>query len=117
MKMNKSILVTKLIESTNNLSKQKSYLSKIERSIYGRRKKQDNFWKTIFIPIHIDDFLFTIEKDTIRPKENREEYWKNIEDIREINSVDFIQYNKTDYDQNKSETQIEKLISTIKKRK
>lgn len=53
------------------------------------RAKQDKLWKTIFIPIHIDDFLFTLQKEEIRPRHKRDEYWENINDLREINSLDF----------------------------
>lgn len=53
------------------------------------REKQNQLWKTVLFPIHIDDFLFTINYEDIRPPEKRDEYWANIKDLREINSLDF----------------------------
>jgi len=57
------------------------------------REKQDQLWKTVLFPIHIDDFLFTITHEDIRPPEKRDEYWANINDLREINSLDFKFFN------------------------
>lgn len=56
------------------------------------RKKQDKLWKTIFFPIHIDNYLFTVKKEDVRPRDMREEYWQNILDLREINSSDFSEF-------------------------
>lgn len=57
------------------------------------RLKQEKQWKEILFPIHIDNFLFEIEKDDIRPFEVQEEYWLNIKELREINSIDFCEVN------------------------
>lgn len=53
------------------------------------RVKQEKLWKEILYPIHIDNFLFEVEKDDVRPLESQDEYWSNIKELREINSIDF----------------------------
>jgi uncharacterized protein YjbI with pentapeptide repeats len=53
------------------------------------RKKQDKLWKTILFPVHLDDFLLSIDYESIRPRHKREEYWQNILELRDINSLDF----------------------------
>lgn len=53
------------------------------------RQKQDKLWRTILFPIHIDDFLFKVEKDDVRPKSKREDFWENIQELKDINSLDF----------------------------
>jgi uncharacterized protein YjbI with pentapeptide repeats len=60
------------------------------------RYKQDKLWQSIYIPIHLDDFLFKIKKDEVRPLEKREEYWKNIEGIREFHCIDFSPFRNYD---------------------
>lgn len=68
------------------------------------RKKQDKLWKTILFPIHIDNFLFEIEYDQIRPRKKRDEYWENIEELKDINSLDFRLFaNSKDFDSNQNE--------------
>lgn len=57
------------------------------------REKQDKLWKTILFPIHLDDFLFRVEYDEIRPKVKRDEFWENIQELRDINSLDFSKFN------------------------
>ena len=52
------------------------------------RIRQDIEWKKILFPIHIDNYLFEIEKEEI-PLNVQEEYWSNIEGLREINSINF----------------------------
>jgi len=59
----------------------------------GRRKQERN-WETILFPIHIDPFLFEVKPEDIRPREKREEYWTNIQELRAINSLDFSVFNK-----------------------
>jgi len=53
------------------------------------RKKQEQIWEDVLFPIHIDDYLFEIRKDDIRPLEVQKEYWANIEELKKLNSVDF----------------------------
>jgi hypothetical protein len=48
------------------------------------RKKQGSSWETVFFPIHIDDFLFTVKKSQIRPTSMTEEYWENIKELKRI---------------------------------
>lgn len=80
------------------------------------RLKQDKMWKTIFIPIHTDDFLFRLKKEDIRPKENREEYWQNIQDLKEINSLDFKKFKiPKASNENKFEEMIYKLVEALRK--
>ena len=71
------------------------------------RVKQDKLWKTVFIPIHIDDFLFSLQKDEIRPIEKREEYWKNIEDLKEVNSLDFRNFTTSNHN---NEEEFERIV-------
>ncbi len=56
------------------------------------RKKQEKIWKNVFYPIHIDQYLFEVEKEDIRPTHLVEEYWANIVALREINSLDFSEF-------------------------
>ena len=53
------------------------------------RLKQETMWKDILFPIHIDNYLFEVEKDDIRPFESQDEFWLNIQELKEINSIDF----------------------------
>lgn len=62
------------------------------------RKKQDVNWTTVFFPIHIDNYLFEVQKDDVRPREKQDEYWKNICELKEINSVDFSVFNAHKFD-------------------
>jgi uncharacterized protein YjbI with pentapeptide repeats len=79
------------------------------------RVKQDKLWKTIFIPIHIDDYLFSLQKDEIRPREKREEYWENIKDLREVNSLDFKKFKvPSDFNEEEFERLVYKLIEALK---
>lgn len=81
------------------------------------RLKQDKLWKTIFIPIHIDDFLFSLQKDEIRPIDKREEYWKNIEDLRDVNSLDFKNFRISNISNgDEFERLVYKLIEALRKR-
>jgi uncharacterized protein YjbI with pentapeptide repeats len=78
------------------------------------RLKQEKLWKDIYFPIHIDNYLFEIQKGDIRPLENQKEYWKNICELRNLNSIDFSvfidNYNSKDY-----ENSILKLVHDLKK--
>jgi uncharacterized protein YjbI with pentapeptide repeats len=56
------------------------------------RRKQEKSWETVLFPIHIDDFLFNVNQEQIRPIEKKEEYWKNIEELRRINSISFTNF-------------------------
>lgn len=53
------------------------------------RRIQEAIWQNIFIPLHIDDYLFSVQKSDIRPLDRAQEYWENIEELRSINSIDF----------------------------
>jgi len=53
------------------------------------RIKQDSLWEDVLFPIHIDNFLFTVKEDSIRPKEVKDEYWMNIQELKGLNSIDF----------------------------
>ncbi|RWY52328.1 toll/interleukin-1 receptor domain-containing protein [Mucilaginibacter gilvus] len=79
------------------------------------RKKQDVLWKTIYFPIHIDDFLFNVQKDDIRPRLMQEEFWMNIEEPKAINSTDFTSFNCTDIDEKLFQESINKLVKDLKK--
>lgn len=53
------------------------------------RNKQNAEWRNILFPIHIDDYLFQVNKEDIKPLSSQDEYWENILELREINSLDF----------------------------
>jgi len=72
------------------------------------REKQDKLWKTVLFPIHIDKFLFTVRKENIRPKNMADEYWNNICELRDINSLDF-----TDISANIDKDKFDKKIKTL----
>ena len=73
-------------------------------------------WKTIFFPIHIDNFLFEVEKDQIRPKTKMNEFWENISEIKDINSMNFTEFNIKNIDSIKFEKKVRKLISDLEKK-
>jgi uncharacterized protein YjbI with pentapeptide repeats len=80
------------------------------------RKKQENIWEDVLFPIHIDDYLFELKKESIRPKEKQEEYWKNITELKDLNSLSFSDFvkpsstNKVDF-----EKQLMRLIKGLRK--
>lgn len=78
------------------------------------KKKQNLLWNEILFPIHIDNYLFQIEKDEIRPLEKQEEYWSNIIELKEINSIDFSKV-MVDLGGEEFDLQISKLIEGLKK--
>ena len=78
------------------------------------RMKQEQQWKEILYPIHIDNFLFEVEKDDIRPLESQDEYWLNIKELREINSIDFCEV-KARIGEIEFENKIIDLINGLKK--
>ena len=79
------------------------------------RKKQERDWQAIYFPIHIDNYLFEIEKDDIKPKSKQDEYWENITEIKEFNSMDFSTFNSSDYDELEFEEKVKDLIKELRK--
>jgi uncharacterized protein YjbI with pentapeptide repeats len=79
-------------------------------------KKQNQTWNEVLFPIHIDNFLFEVEKDQIRPIEKQDEYWKNIEELRRMNSLSFIQFLDSDIDNFEFDRQIFRLIKGLRKK-
>ena len=79
------------------------------------RKKQEKLWKEIYFPIHIDNYIFELEKENIRPVEFQDEYWKNISEILLVNSLDFSHFNQSNIKTNNFEKAIIKIIETLKK--
>lgn len=53
------------------------------------REKQEQIWENVLFPIHIDSYLFEVSKEKIRPIEMQSEYWRNIEELKQLNSLDF----------------------------
>jgi uncharacterized protein YjbI with pentapeptide repeats len=51
------------------------------------RNKQNLNWKEIFLPVYIDDFLFSVREHQVRPLDKAQEYWKNIVELRTINCI------------------------------
>lgn len=56
------------------------------------KKKQEITWENILFPIHIDNFLFKVTKEQIRPTEKQNEYWGNILELKKHNSLDFSEF-------------------------
>jgi hypothetical protein len=78
------------------------------------RKKQEQLWKTIFFPIHIDNYLFKIEKRDIRPTVMADEYWENIQELKRINSIDMSKFNCEQLDLEEFQMLVEKLIEDLR---
>lgn len=79
------------------------------------RKKQDELWSEVFFPIHIDEFIFKVDKEEIRPLSLQNEYWDNICALKDINSLDFSAFNRTDFNQEKFDEIILSLVKELKK--
>ncbi len=82
------------------------------------RIKQESTWEDVLFPIHLDKYLFEIIKDNIRPLEKQEEYWENIIELRNLNSLDFIEFSGiNNIDKIKFDTLIFRLIKGLRKNK
>lgn len=79
------------------------------------RQKQTELWTEIFFPIHVDNYLFEVEKYDIKPVSSQDEYWQNILEVREINSMDFSPFASDEYNQEKYNNMIFKLVKELKK--
>jgi len=79
------------------------------------RHKQAELWTEIFFPIHVDNYLFEVEKYDIKPVSNQDEYWQNILEVREINSMDFSPFAGDEYNQEMYDNMIFKLVMELKK--
>lgn len=55
-------------------------------------KMQEETWNNIFFPIHIDNYLFEIKENQIRPIEKQKEYWANIQELKRTNSKNFTNF-------------------------
>ncbi|TDW97145.1 TIR domain-containing protein [Dinghuibacter silviterrae] len=77
------------------------------------RRKQETLWETIFFPIHIDSYLFSVQKRDIRPISMADEYWENIQELRRVNSIDFSKFNQANIDKNAFELSISKIIQNL----
>jgi uncharacterized protein YjbI with pentapeptide repeats len=75
------------------------------------RLKSDKLWQTILFPIHVDNFLFDIQFDQIRPKSKAQEYWDNIVELRDINSLDFSKFKLSDHI---GEIEMNKLMESLR---
>lgn len=82
------------------------------------REKYEKTWEIVLFPIHIDNYLFDIQKDDIPPK-NRDSYWENIQELRRINSIDFSEFNTgkdlTNDEHLRFEKKVSDLIRALKK--
>lgn len=52
------------------------------------RKKLEREWRSILVPLRLDNYVLKVEKHEI-PAEYREEYWSNIGMLREQNLRDY----------------------------
>lgn len=76
------------------------------------RKKQELLWQEILFPLHIDNYIFDVNKYDIRPLESQQEYWSNILELREISSIDFSNVMETS---DEFEKKVMELIKGLKK--
>ena len=82
------------------------------------RQKQELIWEDVLFQIHIDNYLFELEKSKIRPENVQEEYWSNIEELRKLNSLDFSKFvNSKERDGREFEKLIFRLIKGLRKEK
>lgn len=79
------------------------------------RKKQEQIWEDVLFPIHIDNYLFEVKKDDIRPLESQDEYWSNIQELKGLHSVDFTQCIEPNEGKDLFEKQFFKLIKGLRK--
>lgn len=79
------------------------------------RIRQDKEWSDIFFPIHIDNYLFELNKDDIRPRDYRDEYWKNIEEIKDFNSLDFSSFRDNCINNSEFDKAVDNLIRDLRK--
>lgn len=78
------------------------------------RKKQEATWETIFFPIHIDNFLFSVKKDQIRPISKADEYWENIQELKRVNSMDFSKFSLPGFKQDELNDAVTNIIKELK---
>jgi uncharacterized protein YjbI with pentapeptide repeats len=78
------------------------------------RIKYIKSWLNLFVPIHIDSYLFDVRKEDI-PSKLSKRYWQNIKELRETNSLDFT-FTKGLFDIEGSE-QFTKLIESLRIKK
>lgn len=78
------------------------------------RKKQELSWNNVFFPITIDDYLFKVKNNQIRPIKFANEYWENIEEIKRVNALDFRQFNKKGYNEDDFDKMFQKIIDGLK---
>ena len=69
------------------------------------RQKQNLDWSEVFVPIYIDNYLFEVEEFQIKPTDKASEYWKNINELKNINCINGTKMNTT--------TQRNRLFSEI----
>lgn len=82
------------------------------------REKQELIWEDVLFPIHIDNYLFELEKSKIRPENKQDEYWSNIQELKKLNSLDFSEFvNSKERDEPKFEKLIFRLIKGLRKEK
>lgn len=79
------------------------------------RKKQEITWEDVLFPIHVDNFLFEVKKDNIRPNEKQEEYWRNITELKNLNSLDFSKFVLPENRDHNFDKQLFKLIKGLRK--
>ncbi|WP_166444515.1 toll/interleukin-1 receptor domain-containing protein [Dyadobacter bucti] len=78
------------------------------------RKRQEENWSVIFFPVHIDNYLFEVQKNQIKPASVVEDYWENIVELRKINSLDFSKFNSEASNEKEFEQAIDKLVLDLK---
>ncbi len=79
------------------------------------RKKQEESWAIdIFYVVHLDNYLFGIKKNMIRPISKAEEYWENIEELRRVNSVDFSRFVSQTFDPSEFDRAVKSIVVELK---
>lgn len=78
------------------------------------RDKQNKEWKDIYFPIHIDNYLFEVRKEDI-PRKYREDFWENIEEVKEFHSKDFTPFKtQEDFKSPEFDEAVKQLIKDLK---
>lgn len=78
------------------------------------RKKQEATWANdTFFVLHLDNYLFEVTKNKIRPIAKAEEFWENILELRRVNSRDFSIFNTSEIDKAKFSEAIRQIIAEL----
>lgn len=80
------------------------------------KKKYESTWEEVLFPIHIDDYLFQIQKHEI-PRVHRDLFYDNILELREIHSKDFSNFTTASLNNPDFDKSINNLITDLRKKR